>query len=138
MRQIVMVGFLQAQNYTNLVSSCRHPACVPTVMPQSTTDTSEASSNRANFTCFFDDRLAMPDRFGGNHAHTVHYGIRCVKMDPVAVLMTMGTATEQLGQACCEASQRRLWIHLHMRVPTPKIKAHNRSGQEVADQNHLP
>lgn len=92
MRQIVMVGFLQAQNYTNLVSSCRHPACVPTVMPQSTTDTSEASSNRANFTCFFDDRLAMPDRFGGNHAHTVHYGIRCVKMDPVAVLMTMGTA----------------------------------------------
>src|SRR5262249_55763740 len=37
---------------------------------------------------FFDDRLAMPDRYGNDHAHTVEYGIRCVKMDPVIVLTT--------------------------------------------------
>ena len=48
---------------------------------------------------FFDDRLAMPDRYGDDHAHTVEYGIRCVKMDPVIVLTTMGMATEKLGLA---------------------------------------
>jgi hypothetical protein len=37
---------------------------------------------------FFDDRLAMPDRYGNDHAHTVEYGIRCVKMNPVIVLTT--------------------------------------------------
>jgi FMN-dependent oxidoreductase (nitrilotriacetate monooxygenase family) len=35
--------------------------------------------------------------YGGNHEHTVEGGIRCVKMDPVTVLMTMGMATENLG-----------------------------------------
>ena len=48
---------------------------------------------------FFDDRLAMPDRYGNDHAHTVEYGIRCVKMDPIVVLTTMGMATEKLGLA---------------------------------------
>ena len=43
---------------------------------------------------FFDDRLAMPDRYGNDHAHTVEYGIRCVKMDPIIVLTAMGMATE--------------------------------------------
>ena len=31
---------------------------------------------------FFDDRLAMPDRYGNDHKQTVENGIRCVKMDP--------------------------------------------------------
>ena len=48
---------------------------------------------------FFDDRLAMPDRYGNDHAHTVEYGIRCVKMDPIVVLTTMGMVTEKLGLA---------------------------------------
>jgi FMN-dependent oxidoreductase (nitrilotriacetate monooxygenase family) len=39
----------------------------------------------------------MPDRHGNDHAHTVQYGIRCVKMDPIAVLMVMGMATQRLG-----------------------------------------
>ncbi|MEM7255282.1 MAG: NtaA/DmoA family FMN-dependent monooxygenase, partial [Pseudomonadota bacterium] len=98
MRQIVMVGFLQAQNCTNLVSSWRHP--------DSRTDSYSADYYRhigkvleaGKFHLgFFDDRLAMPDRLGGDHAHTVKYGIRCVKMDPIVVLMTMGMATERLG-----------------------------------------
>ena len=46
---------------------------------------------------FFDDRLAMPDRYGNDHAHTVEYGIRCVKMDPIACLMPMAMATSRLG-----------------------------------------
>ena len=39
----------------------------------------------------------MPDLYSGDHGHTVANGIRCVKMDPITVLMTMGMATEKLG-----------------------------------------
>ena len=98
MRQMVMVGFLQAQNCTNLVSSWRHP--------DSRDDTTSAEYYKTigrvleagKFHLgFFDDRLAMPDRYGNDHRHTVQHGIRCVKMDPVTVLTVMGTATERLG-----------------------------------------
>jgi FMN-dependent oxidoreductase (nitrilotriacetate monooxygenase family) len=95
---MVMVGFLQAQNCTNLPASWRHP--------ESRTDFLEADFyreiarilERGKFhLAFFDDRLAMPDRYGGDHAHTVEYGIRCVKLDPIVTLMTMGMATTHLG-----------------------------------------
>ena len=39
----------------------------------------------------------MPDRYGNDHRHTVEHGIRCVKMDPVTVMMVMGMATKRLG-----------------------------------------
>jgi FMN-dependent oxidoreductase (nitrilotriacetate monooxygenase family) len=98
MRQMVMVGFLQAQNCTNLVSSWRHA--------ESRQDSTSADYYRTigrvleegKFHCgFFDDRLAMPDRYGNDHRHTVEHGIRCVKMDPVTVLTVMGMATTRLG-----------------------------------------
>jgi FMN-dependent oxidoreductase (nitrilotriacetate monooxygenase family) len=95
---MVLIGFLQAQNCTNLPSSWRHP--------ESRTDFTSAAYYR-EIACvleagkfhlaFFDDRLAMPDRYGGDHAHTVEHGIRCVKMDPIVVLMVMATATRRLG-----------------------------------------
>jgi FMN-dependent oxidoreductase (nitrilotriacetate monooxygenase family) len=97
-RQMIMVGFLQAQNCTNLPASWRHP--------ESRTDFLSADFyreiarvlERGKFHLgFFDDRLAMPDRYGGDHAHTVEHGIRCVKLDPIVTLMTMGMATTQLG-----------------------------------------
>ena len=98
MRQIVMVGFLQAQNCTNLVSSWRHPASrMDSYSPDYYRKIGQVLEAGKFHLGFFDDRLAMPDRFGGDHAHTVKYGIRCVKMDPVAVLMTMGMATKRLG-----------------------------------------
>jgi hypothetical protein len=43
---------------------------------------------------FFDDRLALPDLYTGDHAEAVAAGVRAAKTDPAAVLMTMGTATE--------------------------------------------
>lgn len=98
MRQIVMVGFLQAQNCTNLVTSWRHPASrTDSYSPEYYRHIGRVLEAGKFHLGFFDDRLAMPDRFGGDHAHTVQYGIRCVKMDPIAVLMTMGMATERLG-----------------------------------------
>jgi FMN-dependent oxidoreductase (nitrilotriacetate monooxygenase family) len=97
-RQMVMVGFLQAQNCTNLPASWRHP--------ESRTDFLSADFyreiarvlERGKFhLAFFDDRLAMPDRYGGDHVHTVEHGIRCVKLDPIVTLMTMGMSTTRLG-----------------------------------------
>lgn len=99
-RQMVMVGFLQAQNCTNLPSSWRHP--------ESRTDATSADFyaeigrvlEAGKFhMAFFDDRFAMPDRYGGDHSHTVEYGIRCIKMDPVVTMMAMGLATSRMGIA---------------------------------------
>src|SRR5579872_1512074 len=98
MRQMVLVGFLQAQNCTNHPSSWRHP--------QSRTDSWSADfyrhigrvleEGKFHFG-FFDDRLSMPDMYGRNHGHTVQHGIRCVKLDALTVLTVMGMATERLG-----------------------------------------
>jgi FMN-dependent oxidoreductase (nitrilotriacetate monooxygenase family) len=98
MRQMILVGFLQAQNCTNLASSWRHPL--------SRTDSWSADYYRhigrvleaAKFhLAFFDDRLSMPDMYGHDHGHTVQHGIRCVKLDAVTVLTVMGMATQRLG-----------------------------------------
>ena len=98
MRQMALVGFLQAQNCTNFVGSWRHP--------QAAQDFTSAEYYRrigralefGKFHLgFFDDRLAMPDLFGGDHAQVVANGIRVVKMDPLTILTVMGMATERLG-----------------------------------------
>jgi len=98
MRQMILIGFLQAQNCTNHPSSWRHP--------ESRTDSWSADFYRhigrvleeGKFHLgFFDDRLSMPDMYGRDHAHTVQHGIRCVKLDAVTVLTVMGMATERLG-----------------------------------------
>jgi FMN-dependent oxidoreductase (nitrilotriacetate monooxygenase family) len=98
MRRMILVGFLQAQNCTNIASSWRHP--------QSRTDSWSPDFYRyigrvleeGRFHLgFFDDRLSMPDMYGHDHAHTVAHGIRCVKLDATTVLTVMGMATERLG-----------------------------------------
>jgi FMN-dependent oxidoreductase (nitrilotriacetate monooxygenase family) len=95
---MIMVGFLQAQNCTNLASSWRHR--------QSRTDSWSPDFYRhigrvleaGKFHLgFFDDRLSMPDMYGRDHGHTVKHGIRCVKLDAVTVLTVLGMATERLG-----------------------------------------
>jgi FMN-dependent oxidoreductase (nitrilotriacetate monooxygenase family) len=97
-RQMVLVGFLQAQNCTNLPSSWRHPDSRDDSMSADYYQEIARILEAGKFhMAFFDDRLAMPDRYGNDHAHTVEYGIRCVKMDPLIVLTTMGLVTERLG-----------------------------------------
>ncbi|HVC61643.1 MAG TPA: LLM class flavin-dependent oxidoreductase [Acetobacteraceae bacterium] len=98
MRQMTLVGFLQAQNCTNFVGSWRHPDAAPDFMSADYYRCIGRALEAGMFHLgFFDDRLAMPDRYGGDHAHTVANGIRCVKMDPVTILTVMGMATEKLG-----------------------------------------
>ena len=99
-RQMVLVGFLQAQNCTNLPCSWRHPASRDDSMSADYYQEIARILEAGKFhMAFFDDRLAMPDRYGNDHAHTVEYGIRCVKMDPIIVLTTMGMVTTRLGLA---------------------------------------
>jgi FMN-dependent oxidoreductase (nitrilotriacetate monooxygenase family) len=95
---MVLVGFLQAQNCTTLASSWRHP--------ESRTDFTSAAYyqkigqvlEEGKFQlAFFDDRLAMPDIYGGNPAEVVANGVRVVKLDPVATLLAMGFGTRRLG-----------------------------------------
>jgi FMN-dependent oxidoreductase (nitrilotriacetate monooxygenase family) len=98
MRQMTLVGFLQAQNCTNFVGSWRHPDAAPDFMSAEYYRRIGHALEAGKFHLgFFDDRLAMPDRYGGDHALTVANGIRCVKMDPVTILTVMGMATEKLG-----------------------------------------
>jgi len=99
-RQMAMVGFLQAQNCTNLPSSWRHPESRDDSMSADYYQEIARILESGKFhMAFFDDRLAMPDRYGNDHRHTVEYGIRCVKMDPIVVLTTIGMVTEKLGLA---------------------------------------
>jgi FMN-dependent oxidoreductase (nitrilotriacetate monooxygenase family) len=97
-RQMTLVGFLQAQNCTTLASSWRHPESrTDFTSPEYFERIARVLEEGKFQLAFFDDRLAMPDMYGGDHRHTVEHGIRCVKMDPLAVLMTMGAVTTRLG-----------------------------------------
>ena len=97
-RQMIMVGFLQAQNCTNLAMSWRHPDSRTDFLSADYFQEIGRILERGKFHLgFYDDRLAMPDRYGNDHAHAVAHGIRCVKLDPVVVLTAMGMATTRLG-----------------------------------------
>jgi FMN-dependent oxidoreductase (nitrilotriacetate monooxygenase family) len=97
-RQMIMVGFLQAQNCTNLPASWRHPESrTDFCAPEYYQEIGRVLERGKFHLAFFDDRLAMPDRYGADHALAVAHGIRCVKMDPIPVMMAMAMATERLG-----------------------------------------
>jgi len=93
-----LVAFLQAQNCSNYPASWRHPATATDFMAARYYQRIARTLEDGKFhLAFFDDRLAMPDRYGDDFAESVRHGVRVVKMDPVAVLMAMGMATERLG-----------------------------------------
>mgnify|MGYP001556305269 FL=1 len=76
MRQMTMVGFLQAQNCTTLASAWRHPDArtdfTTAAYYQYIGQVLEAGKFQLGF---FDDRLAMPDIYGGNPAEVVANGV---------------------------------------------------------------
>lgn len=97
-RQMTLVAFLQAQNCSNYPASWRHPATASDFLTagyyQRIARTLEAGKFHL---AFFDDRLAMPDRYGDDHAEAVRHGIRVVKLDLIPLLTAMGLATRRLG-----------------------------------------
>ena len=132
MRRMILVGFLQAQNCTNIASSWRHP--------QSRTDSWSPDFYRhigrvleeGRFHLgFFDDRLSMPDMYGRDHAHTVAHGIRCVKLDAVTVLTVMGMATERLGLGATYSTGYYEPFHVARVFATLDLMTHGRAAWNV-------
>lgn len=98
MRQMTMVGFLQAQNCTTLSASWRHPQSASDfTSPEYFRRIARVLEAGKFHLAFFDDRLGMPEYHGGAYQDAVAHGVRCVKMDPIACLMPMAMATERLG-----------------------------------------
>ncbi|MGD9802673.1 MAG: LLM class flavin-dependent oxidoreductase [Hyphomicrobiaceae bacterium] len=98
MRQIVLVGFLQAQNCSNFAGSWRHPESrLDFLSPEFYAHIARTLEYGKFQLAFFDDRLGMPEFHGGRFAEAVENGIRCVKLDPIACLMPMAMATSRIG-----------------------------------------
>lgn len=99
--QMVLIGFLQAQNCTNFPGSWRHPAAAADFTTARYYQRIARILEDAKFhLAFFDDRLAMPDILGDDPRSALEAGVRVVKMDPATILMSMGAATRNLGLGC--------------------------------------
>lgn len=97
-RQMKLIAFMQAQNCSNYAASWRHPEAVLDFGTKEYYQRIGRTLEAGKFhLAFFDDRLAMPDIYGGDYANTVRYGIRAAKLDPIVCALTMGLATEKLG-----------------------------------------
>jgi FMN-dependent oxidoreductase (nitrilotriacetate monooxygenase family) len=97
-RRMALIAFLQAQNCSNYVGSWRAPESTEDFLTAEYFARIARTLEDGRFDmAFFDDRLAMPDIYGGNHELAVRHGIRSVKMDPTVVLMAMAAATRHLG-----------------------------------------
>jgi FMN-dependent oxidoreductase (nitrilotriacetate monooxygenase family) len=129
---MVMVGFLQAQNCTNLPASWRHPESRTDFLSPDFYREIASVLERGKFhLAFFDDRLAMPDRYGNDHAHTVEHGIRCVKLDPIVTLMTMGMATTRLGLGATYSTTYYEPFHVARLFATIDLMTHGRAAWNV-------
>ena len=127
-----MVGFLQAQNCTNLASSWRHPASrTDSWSPDFYRHIGRVLEEGKFHLGFFDDRLSMPDMYGRNHAHTVEHGIRCVKLDAVTVLTVMGMATERLGLGATYSTSYYEPFHVARVFATLDLMTHGRAAWNV-------
>jgi FMN-dependent oxidoreductase (nitrilotriacetate monooxygenase family) len=97
-RQIAMVAFLQAQNCSNYIGSWRNPVTQSDFLsPAYYQRIARTLEDGLFHMAFFDDRLAMPDRYRDDHEAAVEAGARVVKMDLIPLLTVMGLATEHLG-----------------------------------------
>ena len=132
MRQMILVGFLQAQNCTNIASSWRHPASrTDSWSPDFYRHIGRVLEEGKFHLGFFDDRLSMPDMYGRNHAHTVAHGIRCVKLDAVTVLTVMGMATQRLGLGATYSTSYYEPFHVARLFATLDLMTHGRAAWNV-------
>ena len=93
-----MIAFLQAANCSNYPGSWRHAHTSPDFMSAAYFQRIARTLEAGKFhLAFFDDRLAIPDRYGDDVEATLEHGIRAVKFDLVPIMTAMGLATEHLG-----------------------------------------
>lgn len=97
-RGMALIAFMQAQNCSNYPGSWRHPETRGNFLSSAYYMEIARVLEAGKFhMAFFDDRLAMPDTYGGGHAETVAHGIRAVKLDPIPVASMMAATTRHLG-----------------------------------------
>ncbi len=97
-QQMTLIGFVQAQNCSNYVGSWRHPQARQDFLSADYYQHVARTLERGKFhMLFFDDRLAMPDMFGDDHAASIENGIRVVKMDPIPILANISAVTQRIG-----------------------------------------
>ena len=98
MRQMKLIGFMQAQNCSNYPASWRHRLSQPNFGSREYYEEIGRTLEAGKFhLAFFDDRLAIPDKYADDFQETVRHGIRAAKLDPVSCALVMGLATEKLG-----------------------------------------
>lgn len=97
-RSMIMAAFLQAQNCSNYAASWRHQQSSQGFLTAEYYQDIARTLEQGKFhLAFFDDRLAMPDRYADDYALAVEGGIRVVKLDVVPLMTAMGLATRHLG-----------------------------------------
>jgi FMN-dependent oxidoreductase (nitrilotriacetate monooxygenase family) len=132
MRQMTMVGFLQAQNCTTLAASWRHPeSATDFTSPEYFRRIAQALEAGKFHLAFFDDRLGMPEFNGGQYQDAVAHGIRCVKMDPVACMMPMAMSTERLGLGCTYSTTYYEPFHVARMFATLDLMTRGRAAWNV-------
>lgn len=132
MRQIHLVGFMQAQNCTNYASSWRHPDSRSDFLTAGYYQDIARILEAGKFDlAFFDDRLSMPDRFGSDHHHTIEHGIRCVKLDPVVTLTMMAAATTHLGVGSTASTTYYEPFHVARMMQTLDLMSGGRAAWNV-------
>ena len=110
-REMVLVGFMQAQICSHYPASWRHPDAAPDFLSADYYQRVARILESGRFhMAFFDDRLAMPDIYGADHAEAVRHGVRVVKMDPIPLLTAMAMVTSHLGLATVS--------YTHLTLPT--------------------
>ena len=93
-RQMTMIAFMQAQNCSNYVGSWRHPASHSDFLrPEYFQRIARILEDGKFHMAFFDDRLAMPDRYKNDHVESVEGGVRVVKLDVITIMTVMGLAS---------------------------------------------
>ena len=98
MRQMTLVGFMQAGNVTVYSGSWRYPSAELGFLTMDYYTKIARTLEEGTFDLvFFDDRLAMPGVYGNSVADAVRYGARPVKLDLTAVLGGIISATSRIG-----------------------------------------
>ena len=72
-RMMTLVAFLQAQNCSNLPGSWRHPSTMLDFLtPEYYQRIARVLEDGKIQMAFFDDRLALPDRYTNHHAEAIN------------------------------------------------------------------
>ncbi|MEM7405190.1 MAG: LLM class flavin-dependent oxidoreductase [Pseudomonadota bacterium] len=131
-REMVLIGFLQAQNCSNYPAAWRHPDAARDFMDVRYYQRIARTLEDGKFhLAFFDDRLAMPDIYGSDHAESVRNGVRVVKMDPVPIMAAMGAVTDSLGLGATCSTTYYEPFHVARTFATLDLMTAGRAGWNV-------